>query len=98
MDTRLKYIVALVFSGSFMGSAYYFPAETFLAFTAGWLFIIPAAFIAYMIHGYLAYMSERKNRIHVTVKPTEAMKALARREMELKREKENLIFEASRLK
>jgi len=78
-----------------MASAYYFPAETFLAFTAGWLFIIPAAFIVYLAYGLAVYMSERKHRIEVTVKPTEAMKALARREMELKREKEKILYEES---
>ena len=98
MDSRIKYIVALAFAAAFMGSAYYFPAETFLAFTAGWLFIIPAAFIVYMIHGYAVYMSERKHRIQVTVKPTEGMKALVRREMELQREKERLLYEESRIK
>ena len=98
MDYRIKYIIAILFGGASMASGYYYPAETFLAFTAGWLFIIPAAFIVYMIHGYAVYMSERKHRIHVTVKPTEAMKALARREMELQRERERLLFEESRMK
>ena len=93
MDGRIKYIAAL-FSGSvFMLSGYYYPAETFLAFTAGWLFIIPAAFIAYMVYGYVAYMKDRKHMIEVTVKPTETMKALGRREMEIQREKEKILFE-----
>ncbi len=79
-----------------MTSGYYYPAETFLAFTAGWLFIIPAAFLAYMAYGYVTYMRDRKHRIEVTIKPTEAMKAIARREMDLKREKESVLFEDSR--
>ena len=95
MDNRIKYILAISLAGAFMASAYYFPAETFLAFTAGWLFIIPAAFIVYLAYGLAVYMSERKHRIEVTVKPTEAMKALARREMELKREKEKILYEES---
>ena len=41
-------------------------------------------------------MRDRKHRIEVTVKPTDAMKAIARREMDLKREKENVLFEESR--
>ncbi|MFZ3167909.1 MAG: hypothetical protein WA130_09870 [Candidatus Methanoperedens sp.] len=40
-------------------------------------------------------MSDRKHRIQVTVKPTEAMKAIVRREMDLKREKEKILFEES---
>ena len=95
MDERIKYIAALFLGGATMASGYYYPAETFLAFTAGWLFIIPAAFVVYMIYGYSVYMSERKHRIEVTVTPTEAMKAIARREMELKREKEKILFEES---
>jgi hypothetical protein len=59
------------------------------------LFIIPAAFIVYMVYGYATYMNERKHRIEVTVTPTEAMKAIARREMELKKEKEGILFEES---
>ena len=95
MDNRIKYIIAILFGGASMASGYYYPAETFLAFTAGWLFIIPAAFIAYLAYGYVLYMNEKKHRIEVTVKPSEAMKALARREIELNREKEKLIFEGS---
>lgn len=96
MDNRIKYIVAILFGGVSIISGYYYPAETFLAFTAGWLFIIPAAFVAYIIYGYAAYMHDRKHRIDVMVKPTEAMKAIARREIELIREKERLLFEESR--
>ena len=96
MDKRIKYIIAMLFGGASMASGYYYPAETFLAFTAGWLFIIPAAFVAYMAYGYIAYMRDRKHRIEVTIKPTEAMKAIARREMDLKREKESILFEEAR--
>jgi hypothetical protein len=38
-------------------------------------------------------MKDRKNTILVSVKPSEAMRALARREMELQREKELLLKE-----
>ena len=95
MDNRIKYIAAIAIAGGAIASAYYYPAETFLAFTAGWLFIIPAAFVAYLVYGYVLYVNEKKHRIEVTVKPSEAMKALARREIELNREKEKLIFEGS---
>lgn len=96
MENRMKYIIAMLFGGASMASGYYYPAETFLAFTAGWLFIIPAAFVVYMAYGYISYMRDRKHRIEVTVKPTEAMKAIVRREMDLKREKESILFEEAR--
>jgi len=41
-------------------------------------------------------MSERKHRIMITVEPTDAMKAIARREAALKREKEFLYEELNR--
>ncbi len=89
----IKYLAAAGVAGAFMVVAYYYPAETFLAFIAGWLFIIPAAFIVYMVHGFIGYMRERKHRIEVAVKPSEAMRAIARREEELKREKERILYE-----
>lgn len=96
MDDRIKYIAALSAAVVFMASAYYFPAETFLTFTAGWLFIIPIAFVAYLTYGLSEYMKERKHMIEVAVKPTEAMKAIVRREMDLKLEKEKILYEDSR--
>lgn len=96
MDERIKYIAALSAAVAFMASAYYYPAETFFTFTVGWLFFIPMAFAAYMVYGLSEYMSERKHRIEVTMKPTEAMNAIVRREMDLKREKENILHEESR--
>lgn len=95
MDDRIKYIAALSAAVAFMASAYYFPAETFFTFTVGWLFIIPIAFVAYMIYGLSEYMSERKHRIEIAVKPSEAMNAIIRREMDLKREKERILYEGS---
>jgi hypothetical protein len=93
MDNRIKYIVAASAAAAFMMAAYLYPAETFITFTVGWLFFIPAAFIIYMTYGFLEYMKERRNRIVVAVKPTEAMRALARREAELQKEKERLYEE-----
>lgn len=95
MDERIKYIAALSAAVAFMASAYYFPAETFFTFTVGWLFFIPMAFAAYMVYGLSEYMHDRKHRIEVAVKPTEAMNALLRREMDLKREKEKILYEES---
>jgi membrane protein implicated in regulation of membrane protease activity len=93
MDNRTKYIVAAFAAAIFMGSAYIYPAETFLVFTVGWLFFIPAAFIVYMVWGYLAYMKERKHKIVVSIQPTDAMRAIAMREAELKKEKERLLYQ-----
>ncbi len=94
MDNRIKYIAALSTAAAFVASAYYFPAETFITFTAGWLFIIPIAFVVYLTYGLSEYMKERKHMIEVAVKPTEVMKAIVRRE-DIKREKESILYEDS---
>ncbi len=70
-----------------------FIAWVFIAFVAGWLFLIPAAVVVFLIYGLIIYMKERKHRIAVTIKPTEAMRALARREAELRKEKEKILYE-----
>jgi hypothetical protein len=63
MDDWIKYIAALLGAVAFMVLAYYFPAETFLTFTVGWLFFIPMALAAYLIYGLLENISDRKHRI-----------------------------------
>ena len=93
MENRVKYIVAALAAAIFMGSAYIFPAETFLVFTVGWLFFIPAAFIVYMVYGFMTYTNERRHKIVVAAQPTEAMRAIVRREAELKKAKERLLHE-----
>lgn len=93
MNTWLKYVAAASAAVAFMAATYYYPAEIFLIFTVGWLFFIPAAFIVYMVYGFMTYMKERKHKLVVAIKPTEAMRALARREEELKRERERLMYE-----
>lgn len=93
MNNKTKYIVAIIGAAIFMGLAYIYPAETFLTFTVGWLFFIPAAFIVYMTWGFLTYMKERKHKIVVSIQPTEAMRAIAKREVELKIEKERLLHQ-----
>lgn len=93
MNNRNKYIVAIGAAVGFVSAAYYYPAETFIAATVGWLFVIPAAFVAYMGYGLARYLKERKNRIIVQPVPTEAMRAIARREAQLNREKEILLEE-----
>jgi hypothetical protein len=93
MENKTRYIVAAIAAAIFMGSAYFYPAETFITFTVGWLFFIPAAFVVYMTWAFLTYMKERKHKIVVSIQPTEAMKAIARRENELKKERERLVHE-----
>ncbi len=80
MKNCFKYLMPISAAGIFMVSSYYYPAEIFLAFTAGWLLIIPAVFIVYMIHGFMTYRRERKHMIVVTIKPDDS---IAGAEMEL---------------
>jgi hypothetical protein len=93
-----KYGIAVAIAGTSMAGAYYYPAEFFIAFTVGWIFFIPAAFVGYMAYGLWKYKTDQKNRIIVQVKPNEAMKAVARREAALVKEKEILYEEMSESK
>ncbi len=65
----------------------------FVGFIAGWVFLIPIATAGFLLYGYVAYKKDQKHRISVNYKPNEAMKAIARREMELKNEKERIMYE-----
>jgi hypothetical protein len=65
----------------------------FMGFVAGWVFLIPIAATAFLLYGYVAYNRDQKHRISVNYKPNEAMKAIARREMELNKEKERIMYE-----
>jgi hypothetical protein len=69
-------------------------AGLFITIGVIWLFLIPAAVAGLLILGFTVYMKERKHRIAVSIKPTEAMKAIARREGELHREKEKILYES----
>lgn len=92
-DVGIKYVATSVVGGTVIGAVYYFPEKSFLAFVTGWLFLISAAFVIYMVYGLREYLKDQKHRIAVEIKPTEAMRAIARREAELKREKEMLYEE-----
>ncbi|VVB86337.1 Uncharacterised protein [uncultured archaeon] len=92
MKSWVKYVATIVVGAIVMGAAYLLPMGSFQAFVIGWLFLIPATFAVYMMFALKEYMQDRKNRIVVSVKPTEAMLALARREEALKMDKE-LLFE-----
>lgn len=92
MKYWIKYATAIA-GGTIAGAAYYLPSETFLTFILGWLFLIPAGAAIFLVIGLRKYLEDRKHRITVSVKPNEAMKALARREKELKKEKERLYKE-----
>jgi hypothetical protein len=65
----------------------------FMSFVVGWVFAIPIAVVAFLAYGFVAYRKELRNRIAVAIKPNEAMRAVLRREEELKREKELLMEE-----
>ncbi|HEY9246964.1 MAG TPA: hypothetical protein VIO11_08975 [Candidatus Methanoperedens sp.] len=49
MENKIKYVMSAVAALIFMGAAYSLPAETFLAFFAGGLFLIPTSFFVYML-------------------------------------------------
>lgn len=93
MENWKKYVMSGVVVVAGAGSAYSFPANSFIAFVVGWLFLIPAVFGVYMVHGFWKYMNERKNSISVVMKPDIALKSIARREEALRREKEILYSE-----
>jgi hypothetical protein len=65
----------------------------FMGFIAGWVFLIPTAAAAFLLYGYVVYNRDQKHRINVNYKPNDAMKAIARREMELNKEKERIMYE-----
>ncbi len=93
MKSWIKYVAAVVVGATVIAAGYYLPMEMFQTFVVGWLFLIPATFAVYMLLGLREYLHDRKNRIVVAVKPTEAMKALARKEAALKKEREILYEE-----
>ncbi len=88
MDNWAKYVAAAAVAGAVMGAAYYYPAQTFIAFVTGWLFLIPSVLIVYLVYGMWVYSRDLRHRIIVKMKPTEAMRALARKQVTPKREKE----------
>lgn len=69
-------------------------AGLFITFAVVWVFLVPAAVAGLLILGFYVYMKERKHRIAVRIKPSEAMKAIARREKELNLEKEKIMYES----
>lgn len=93
MKSWIKYVAAVVVGATVIAAGYYLPMEVFQTFVVGWLFLIPATFAVYMLLGLREYLQDRKNRIVVAVKPTDAMKALARKEAALKKEREILYEE-----
>ena len=86
MENWKRYVAA----GIVMGTIYFLPSESFTAFIVGWVFLLPIASVVFLTVGLREYMSDRKNRIVVSMKTNEAMNALSRRETELNREKEIL--------
>ena len=45
-----RYIISMTGAAIFMATAYYLPAETFLAFILVILLVIPVSFLAYVIY------------------------------------------------
>ena len=91
----MKYWKRYVSAAIVIGSIYFLPVESFVAFIAGWVFLLPIAAAVFLGIGLREYLKDRKNRISVSIGVSEAMKALARREAELNREKE-LLYEQFR--
>jgi len=91
MKSWVKHTVRLVVGATVIAAGYFLPGKTFLAFVLGWLLLIPATFAVYMLLGLKEYINNRKNRLVVSVKPGEAIMALARREAALQKEKELLL-------
>ncbi|CAG0996117.1 hypothetical protein FLAV_02601 [Flavobacteriales bacterium] len=79
-------------AGIVIGTVYFLPSESFIAFLTGWVILLPIAAAVFLAAGLRGYIKDSKNRITISVKANDAMKALARREAELKREKE-LLYE-----
>ncbi len=94
MNKWKRYVAA----GIVIGSAYFLPQESFIAFLTGWVILLPVAAVVFLAVGLRKYMMDRKNTILVSVKMNDAMKSLARREAELKREKELLYEQFGRCK
>ncbi len=65
MDNWAKYVAAAAVAGAVMGAAYFYPAQTFIAFVIGWLFLIPAFFIIYLVYGVWVYSRDLRHRIIV---------------------------------
>lgn len=92
MEKWAKYIAAAAVAGAAMGAAYYYPAETFIAFFAGWLLIIPVSFIVYLVYALWVYSKDLRHRIIVKIKPSDAIKSLHRINA-VQRKVKKLLFE-----
>lgn len=68
-----------------------FIGVAFLGLVVGGVFLVPIAAAIFLIYGYFVYTREQKHKINVNYKPNDAMRAIARRESELKNEKERII-------
>ena len=93
----MEYWKRYVAAGIVIGGIYFLPSESFVAFLTGWVVLLPIAAAVFLAVGLREYMKDRKNRITVSVRANEAMNAIARREAELKREKELLYEQIGRV-
>lgn len=60
MNENVRYAAIVLAVAGGIGGAYSFPANSFIAFVIGWLFLIPAIFSIYMVKGLWVYMKERE--------------------------------------
>lgn len=93
MNYPIKYFVASAVGAALIGAPYYFPKESLEALFVVWFMLIPVAFIVFLVYGIILYIRSMKHSIVVSMKPTEAIMALARKEDELRRVKRSLYEE-----
>ncbi len=61
-----------VAAGIVIGTIYFLPSESFIAFIAGWVFLLPVMAVVFLAIGLREYNSDRNNRIIVSIKTNEA--------------------------
>jgi len=76
----VKYIVAASGGAALIGAPFYFPNESLEVLFTVWFMLIPVAFIVFLVYGIIVYLRGMKQRITVSIKPVEAIRAIGRRE------------------
>lgn len=95
MNYPIKYIIAPAVGAVLFSAPYYFPKESLEVLFVVWFMLIPVVFIAFLVYGLILYIRSMKHSIVVSIKPAEAIRALARRNDELRRVKHSLYEEVS---
>jgi hypothetical protein len=91
----VKYIVAASGGAALIGAPFYFPKENLEVLFKVWFMLIPVAFIVFLVYGIIVYLGGMKRRIAVPIKPVEAIRAIGRREAEIRSVKRSLYKELS---